>query len=137
MQFELPLAAATAGRAGCDIEIEEGAVGHRALGGQLEAELHGVGHDGAQLADLDLDAVHAPARGMLTHRVDNTLRDRHLVHVCPLAGAGDPTIRAPNVSRLRKIERIFAVDARSARLLAIEHTFATVRDRSTQSLSVP
>ena len=92
MQFELPLAAATAGRAGCDIEIEEGAVGHRALGGQLEAELHGVGDHGAQLTDLELHAVHASSRGMLTHRVDNTLRNRHFVHVCPLCRAGDPTI---------------------------------------------
>src|SRR3954463_5597205 len=74
VQLELARTGTAAGRAGPEVEFEESAVRHRALGGQLEAELHGVGHHGAQLTDLELDAVHAATRGMLAHRVDNALR---------------------------------------------------------------
>ena len=68
------------------VEVEAGAGGDRALGGQPEAELHRVGNHGAQRADLDPDAVHATTGGVLAHRIDHTPGDRHLVHVCPLAG---------------------------------------------------
>src|SRR5215470_1787220 len=61
---EPSLAGPAARLAGLHVEVEDGAVGHRALGGQLEAEPHGVGYDGAQLADLEFHTVHATARGM-------------------------------------------------------------------------
>ena len=81
VQFELLATAAAARRAGPHVEVQASTVGHGALGGQLEAELHRVGNDRAQRADLHLDALHATSRGVLAHRVDNTLRHRHLVHM--------------------------------------------------------
>ena len=61
-------------RAGAHVEIESGTVGDGALGGKLETELHGIGHDRAQRADFEFDAVHAAPGRVFTHRIDNTLR---------------------------------------------------------------
>jgi hypothetical protein len=36
--------------------------------------------------------VHTSAGGVFAHRIDNTLRQRHLVHVCPNLGRMFPTI---------------------------------------------
>ncbi len=73
--------------AGTHVDLEAGAVGDGALGGEFEAERHRIGDDGAQRTDFQLDAVHPTACGVFAHRIDNTLRQRHLVHVCPdLAG---------------------------------------------------
>src|SRR5215207_10382107 len=82
-QLETLSAAAAARRAGLHVEVESGPGGQGALGGELEAELHRVGHHGAQRADLQSDAVHTTACSVLTHRIDNALRYRHLVHGAP------------------------------------------------------
>ena len=71
-----------------------GAVGDGALGGELEAERHRIGDNRAQRTDFQLDAVHSPTGGVFAHRIDNTLRQRHLVHVCPNLGRVFPTIGA-------------------------------------------
>ena len=89
-KYEALTAGAAARRTGRDVHVEARAVGDGARGGQLEAELHRVGHDGAQRADLQLDAVHAATRGVLAHRVDNTLRYRHFVHGCPVSAGMTP-----------------------------------------------
>ena len=66
------------------VEVQACAGGDGAFGGQAEAELHRVGNHGAQRADLNPDAVHAPTGGVLAHRIDHTLGDRHLVHAFPV-----------------------------------------------------
>jgi hypothetical protein len=50
--------------------------------------------------------VHPPTSGVLTHRVDNTLRNRHFVHGLPRFGRDDPTI-----GRASRIPRAFGVSA--------------------------
>ena len=98
-QLEVRRAAAAAGRAGADVEVELGAVGDGALGREVEAERHGVGHDGTQCADLQLHAVHAAACGVFAHRFDKTLRQRHFVHVCPALGSDEPHDRSSRPKR--------------------------------------
>ena len=88
-QLEVRRAAATPGHTGADVEVELGALGDGALGREIEAEGHGVGHHGAQCADLQLHAVHAAACGVFTHRFDKTLRQRHFMHVRPALGSDE------------------------------------------------
>ncbi len=52
-----------------------------------------VGDHGAQRADLELDAVHAATGGVLAHRIDDTLRDRHFVHHVSALRSANPNPR--------------------------------------------
>jgi hypothetical protein len=85
-KFEAGTARAAACLTGTQVDLEAGAVGDGAFGGEIEAERHRIGHDGAQCADFQPDAVYASTGGVLTHGIDDTLRQRHLVHVCPNLG---------------------------------------------------
>jgi len=70
-------------------DVKAGALKRRSQRGDLEAELQGTRHDTGEHADLKCDAAYAAALRVRSHRLDDILCQRQLVHFIPAGIAVD------------------------------------------------
>lgn len=61
-------------------DVKAGTLKGRSRRGHLEAELQGIRHDTGEHADLKCDAAYAAALRVRSHRLDDILCQRQLVH---------------------------------------------------------
>src|SRR6478735_5364799 len=97
VEFGVCAARPAAAGGGYDVQLQLGALGGRALGHEGEGEGQRVGHDLAQMADLDLDGLDPPLAGMRERDLQDGVRDRELVHQ-QILGSGSPT--SSSITRL-------------------------------------